>query len=201
MIRGRGDLAVAVFQSEGHLRWATERLPKLRVQWFKAMSYRRNDKKANGSPPLGISSASLKKLPGLAIHTAASLGLTQVVQLLLEGGADIEVRTYTVQVGGTPLDTAACYGYTEVVRLLLEKGANIETTRSDTGSIPLDSAACNGHTDVVRLLLDKGANIEATRTDIGVTPLDCAAGNGHADMVVVTCGFQLKRISTCTLGI
>ena len=49
-------------------------------------------------------------------------GGTEVVNLLIEKGADIHVKTND---GRSPLQDVIGYGRTEVVNLLIEKGADI----------------------------------------------------------------------------
>ncbi|KAJ3287681.1 hypothetical protein HK104_008485 [Borealophlyctis nickersoniae] len=88
---------------------------------------------------------------GSALSHAASNGHAEVVQMMLENGADV----YADLEG--PLMYAAGRGYLKVVRILLEHGANIHY-RFDQ---PLISAAYSGYVEVIRLLLDHGADIHA----------------------------------------
>lgn len=66
---------------------------------------------------------------------AAMMGQTEAVQLLLENGADVNIKSRD---GGTPLHDAAFFGRTDVVKLLLENGANLEA-RNDDGATPVDA--------------------------------------------------------------
>ena len=121
------------------------------------------------------------------LHNAADDGHADVVQALLDAGANIEARTAQYSSGSTPLHYAARKGHANVVRTLLDAGADAGA-RNDDGETPLYRAAWHGYPDVVRLLLDAGADIEARRdivddTDNGATPLHAAAGGGHADVV------------------
>ncbi|RYP05212.1 hypothetical protein DL765_009909 [Monosporascus sp. GIB2] len=79
---------------------------------------------------------------------AAGNGHGDVVQQLLEKGADIEAKD---DYGRTPLIVAAWRGYRAIVQQLLEKGADIEAKNSFRGT-PLSHAAENGHEAVVQLL-------------------------------------------------
>jgi hypothetical protein len=117
----------------------------------------------------------------------ASLPYAAIARLLLDKGANLEVRD---KHGATPLLYAAGYGETAVVKLFLERGANIEETNSD-GRTALIAAACNcpiidmpDTADSVRLLLKNGADIEA-RDKQGETALIAAAAWGRAWIVKI----------------
>ncbi|RYO96410.1 hypothetical protein DL765_011600 [Monosporascus sp. GIB2] len=109
---------------------------------------------------------------------AAANGRLAVLKLLVEKGAQIEVRDKVLM---TPLMVAAKNGHEAVTKLLVEKGAQIEATDKD-GLTPLMYAAREGHEAVARLLIKKGAQLEAKHKYDG-TPLIYAARNWH-DIVV-----------------
>ena len=75
-----------------------------------------------------------------------------VLRLLLEHGADINVRNHR---GRTPLYLASSSGMQDVVRLLLEQGADVDA-KSNDGITPVQEAAKRGHTEVVKLLREYG---------------------------------------------
>jgi uncharacterized protein len=79
------------------------------------------------------------------LHSAAADGgSTEVAQLLLDAGADVNAK----QPGGfTPLHAAAQVGNEELVALLLERGAD-PAARLDDGRTPADLAREAGHRDV-----------------------------------------------------
>lgn len=113
-----------------------------------------------------------------ALHDAAEDGNADLVQLLLENGADFLLADIY---GGTALHMAALHGYDVVVRLLLEKGASV-TAVDREGETALHAGAMGGNKTVVRLLLDKGANYSVGDAT-GWTPLHTASFSGR-DAVV-----------------
>jgi hypothetical protein len=118
---------------------------------------------------------------------AASLPFAATARLLLDQGANLEVRD---KYGSTPLLYAAGNGETAVVKLFLERGAKVDETNSN-GETALIAAACNcpsvdmpDTADSVRLLLENGADIEA-RDKQGDTSLMAAAGWGRTWIVEI----------------
>ena len=112
-----------------------------------------------------------------ALYIAADKGFTEMAQLLLAYGANIEAADQFRQ---TPLSIAAFRGHTPLVALLLAHGARIEGG-DYRGKTPLHEAAKEGHLEVVKLLLAQGADIRAA-DDWGMTALHQAATWGHADV-------------------
>ena len=58
-----------------------------------------------------------------ALHLACIHGKYEVVELLLDKGADIEARDFNLWM---PLDCAAAYGRPKCARMLLEAGAPVD---------------------------------------------------------------------------
>jgi ankyrin repeat protein len=96
----------------------------------------------------GINSPSRNSLEAAPIQSAAAAGHTRIVSLLLENGADPNVRE---QGGFTPLHAAAQNGDMIMVRILLFNGADMNLKSSD-GKLPIDLAAQAGHERVVALM-------------------------------------------------
>jgi ankyrin repeat protein len=88
------------------------------------------------------------------LHVAALNGHAEIVKLLLEHGADPNVRS---SYGWTPLHYAVFGGYLEVVKLLLERGAD-PNARDRYGATPLFWAVHQIYPDVAKLLLERGAD-------------------------------------------
>src|SRR3989339_521673 len=109
-----------------------------------------------------------------ALYVAAQNGHTQIVELLLAAGAN--VNSPRTDNGMTPLLIAAQNGHAQIMQLLLAAGANVDIQRTDSGTTPLFIAAQLGHTQIVRLLLAAGADItlrdNSGRTAEGVARTD-----------------------------
>ena len=80
---------------------------------------------------------------------ACELGHRQIVEYLLEKGADVN-KTDVQQ--STPVLEAAAKGHVEVLRALINAGANLHFQNAEGGNA-LEAALSKGHTDVVRLIL------------------------------------------------
>ncbi|HUF77648.1 MAG TPA: ankyrin repeat domain-containing protein, partial [Thermoanaerobaculia bacterium] len=100
---------------------------------------------------------------GSPLIQAADAGYLEIVRLLVEAGADVDL---VVPGDENPLIRAAGSGHLEVVRLLLDRGAdpNIRTFEAPApwrpeGEVrtPLLQARRGGHDEVARLLLARGA--------------------------------------------
>jgi len=105
-----------------------------------------------------------------ALVGAAYLGVAQVVETLLQRGANPNVTDIE---GNTALHRAARGGHPEAVQQLLHAGAIVDAASQVKGSTPLHEAARWGRAEVVGVLLAAGASTTA-RTSAGDTPLDCA---------------------------
>lgn len=115
---------------------------------------------------------------------AATRGCDEVVEELLDAGADPNIKT---RHGGAVLVEASHRGNTRIVRLLLERGADINQT-SASGWTPLIAAVYRnrscvaGLSCVIDLLLNRGADINA-RAEDGRTALAYAVFRQNADVV------------------
>ena len=81
------------------------------------------------------------------------IGYTEIIKLLLEKGADANVK---VKDGSLPLTTAVLQGRTEIVKLLLEHKADANVKTSD-GVTVLAFAKNNGYIEIAQLLENAGA--------------------------------------------
>ena len=109
-----------------------------------------------------------------ALMVAAYKGLPQVVQMLLDKGAEVN------RPGWTALHYAAAIGNNAIVGLLLEKSAYIDAA-SPNGTTPMMMAARSGHILTVKLLLDEGADA-TLKNQQGMSAIDFALKFGHKDI-------------------
>ena len=95
---------------------------------------------------------------------AARFGQSQVAELLIAEGADVNVKDDAW--GFTPLGYAVSRGHKESTELLIAEGAEVNAKDSD-GSTPLHYAATK---EVAELLIAEGADVNAKDVN-GYTPL------------------------------
>ena len=147
-----------------------------------------------------------------ALHSAVDKGHVDVVQVLIDAGADIDAKN---NMGRSPLFWAWKRGKLDIVKVLVKAGADVcvtdnkgdtclsltaangrtETVRYLVGLPEVDvniadekdftalhSAVDEGHVDVVQVLIAAGADIEA-KDEMGRTPLHVASENGNMAIV------------------
>ncbi|XP_026232318.1 ankyrin repeat domain-containing protein 50 isoform X2 [Anabas testudineus] len=130
---------------------------------------------------------------------AAYEGNDDVVELLLEAGADVDETagpdgSVTAAAAVTPLLAAAAMGHMKTVSRLLFWGAAVDAIDCE-GRTALCLAAARGSVEVVRALLDRGLD-ENHRDDLGWTPLHAAACEGHR----AVCAALTERGSMARVG-
>lgn len=113
-----------------------------------------------------------------AIHRAAYWGHSEVVKMLVERGADVNLPGMN---GGSALSSAAAGGNVEIVEFLLGAGADVES-HNDYGDSPLHAAMySNGCIPCARLLIANGASLDHRNAD-GMTPVSLARVNSGYSM-------------------
>ena len=118
-----------------------------------------------------------------ALSAASAGGHREIVELLLDKGADVNVE----EGGGysNALSAASAGGHREVVKLLLDKGADVN--KEGGGSFygnALSAASAGGHREVVELLLDKGADVNA-QGGYYSNALEAAKAGGHQEIAAL----------------
>jgi ankyrin repeat protein len=127
-----------------------------------------------------------------ALMLAAKGGYPEIVEMLLDSGADIDsgdIESYTA------LSYACKYNQANVVNLLLERNADI-SKRDISGHTPLHTACGGKSVEIVKLLLDRVASAspegradELVRRYVnegdhsGITALMLAANGGYPEIV------------------
>ena len=140
--------------------------------------------------------------PETALHWAASSDDVDVLNALLDGGADIEAPG-AVFTGGTPMSDAVVFAQWRAARGLLERGAtttiwqaaalglldrvrDLCSIESPPGREQITNAfwnACRGGQQATaEYLLDRGADLNWVGHD-GKTPRDVAQESGHDNLI------------------
>ncbi|KAG9148251.1 hypothetical protein Leryth_012212 [Lithospermum erythrorhizon] len=133
------------------------------------------------------------------LHIAANLGDEQMVKLLVQKGANKDIRK---NIGKAAYDVAAENGYAKLfdtlrlgdslcvasrkgdvrtIHRLLEQGASING-HDQHGWTALHRASFKGRLEAVRVLVERGIEIDA-KDEEGYTALHCAVEAGHVDVI------------------
>ncbi|KAM0517558.1 hypothetical protein ACHAPS_008124 [Verticillium nonalfalfae] len=131
------------------------------------------------------------------LSVAVETGKLELVQLLLDHGAEIEAvfkGTGDDDTKDTPLTIAARQGLTEIVELLLERGANPNHYEGDLDP-PLYLASWRGHVLIVKMLLEKGADPNAQLDGQDWTAVHAAYDNPEAMRLLLAKGGDPDRVA------
>jgi ankyrin repeat protein len=112
------------------------------------------------------------------MHVAAREGHADILSVLIEHGADVDVR----QASETPLHEASRNGKVEVGQFLLDRGADINA-RNNSDWTALDLAAIVDCVEFARMLLKRGARIDTRGNRGDWSPLHFAVFNGNIRVV------------------
>lgn len=113
------------------------------------------------------------------LHEACIQAHPNCARLLLEAGAQVDVRTIH---GSTPLCNACASGSLECAELLLEYGATVNPSLTALTASPLHEGCVQGNVEVVKLMIASGAKLEAFDVHFG-PPLHIACAKGRVDCV------------------
>ena len=113
------------------------------------------------------------------LAVASRRGYSEVAQVLLEHGADTEIRDKSDY---SPLDRASDNGHVDVIRGLLEHHADVNSSDKDCFTA-LHLASSSGEAAIARVLLANGADANAKHKDNG-TPLHRAITDGVARVLL-----------------
>ncbi|XP_034949607.1 putative ankyrin repeat protein RF_0381 [Chelonus insularis] len=148
------------------------------------------------SPDFKISSHSQKEKNEQILHNAVRSGEIKIVRLLLENGANVNLRNEN---GITPIINAAWKNNLGMIKLLLKYGADV-TNADSSGRTVLHFTimGCIDHiytsltfcmdrtkAKIVKLLISKGADVNVQKYDTNSSPLHFAAWLGIPDTIQV----------------
>ena len=149
-----------------------ENTKKLRIRLYKAIE---NENSTSEQIRQLIDAGALRKLTDKEeksfcrspLYTAAQAGRADIVQLLLDVGADVVDFVDNGRYDGydsgpcTALSVAALWGHTDVVQAL------IKAAEADEKRLDLEGALCSavyaGNIDIIRQLLEAGAEVDCPR--------------------------------------
>ncbi|CAN2141066.1 ankyrin repeat domain-containing protein [Wolbachia pipientis] len=97
------------------------------------------------------------------LHEAARCGAADVVRMLVESGANINLVNYDKK---TPLHLAAKHNHLEVVKYLVDNGADFSAGKD---KMPLDYAREGGHKEIVEYLEGKMAEVSQSQHESSQT--------------------------------
>ncbi|KAK1297425.1 hypothetical protein QJS10_CPB15g01343 [Acorus calamus] len=100
------------------------------------------------------------------IHSAASSGHTEVAEILLNKGANVNLANGG---GRTALHYAASKGWLKMAEILISHGAKLNK-KDKVGCTPLHRAASTGSRELCEFLIEEGADIDPVDKS-GQTPL------------------------------
>ena len=113
---------------------------------------------------------------------AAYEGLTEIVRLLLEAGADVTAVDPGMK--ATALHAAAYAGRTEAAKLLIQYKIEIDKQGPYNGYTALHDAIWQGHAETARVIVEAGANL-TRKNHQGQTPLEFARARGHQELITL----------------
>jgi len=137
-----------------------------------------------------------------ALHKAVEHGHLELVQVLLDGGAQVDIgvkmpdggsttaRNWTC--GDTPLHRACASGHLEVARCLVEAKADIQK-RNGNAQLPVHYAARSGELSILQDLVTSGAEINFSDSSKRHVLHEAAAG-GHLKVCEWLCVRMKKRV-------
>ena len=138
----------------------------------------------------GVNALALDHQGNTAFHLAASQGLYNVLELMLNvySEYDSSFLNYANDDQRTPLMLAAMNGYNNIVLLLIKHQANLSQV-TNYGVNAMHLAACNGQAETVKVLSNHmtEAQIDCP-TSWGVTALHLAAKYGHVNVISILRG-------------
>lgn len=125
-----------------------------------------------------------------ALHLAAKIGRTDVVQQLLKAGAHVDAPAFGFM-NATALCLAVYYGHVDVAQELIDYHADLNVHLADIKATPLHLAAMKGRVQITQMLIAAGAKVNARNRD-NCTPLHTVAECGKFEIIKFLRVSQIK---------
>ncbi|KAJ5116197.1 hypothetical protein N7456_000545 [Penicillium angulare] len=109
---------------------------------------------------------------GTALVEACRSGSIEIVNLLLQRGANANTQREDDGDRHTALFDACDGGHFEIAKMLVERGALVKPPDARPGEFPLEAAKYIKRVDIVRLLIERGVDIEPGEEDLDWVPSD-----------------------------
>ena len=134
---------------------------------------------------------------GTALHSAASNGSAQILNILLAAGchpdAECGYKANCEELGfywvGTPLHVTSVCNHARAARVLIGHGATVDALGMLDERRPLHYAAAMGAAGTLEVLLRAGADPNRPEAFQGFTPLHYAASGAHVECVTLLLRF------------
>lgn len=124
--------------------------------------------------------------PTTALYKATMAGRTEVVELLLDAGADPTLRANDSRSVLNPMQVAAKFGRIEILQMFLDRGADPNAPGKE--ATPLHNALKTEKDDIVRLLIKSGASERFEQPSIAARVATGDPERGH-EVFVSTCQY------------
>ncbi|MHA7967760.1 ankyrin repeat domain-containing protein [Paenibacillus sp. CAU 1782] len=151
----------------------------------------------------GIKPAALNKkltdysssLQGTPLHIACQTGNAEIVKLLVEAGADLEIKDVARQ---SPLSIAISNRHHSVASYLIEAGGDIHS-KGPNGLQPIHFACAHAGREIIELLLSKGVDInllDSSKSSLLEFTTNLSGGNLEAAVTLVENGIDHASYTT-----
>ncbi|EAY16408.1 ankyrin repeat protein, putative [Trichomonas vaginalis G3] len=117
---------------------------------------------------------------GSALHKAAEYHYTEILDIFVRHGADIDIKDFDNQ---TPLHISVKESDLESIKFLVSHGADVNA-EDNHGNSPLHAAANGRNKMIAMLFISHGADVNA-KDDEGITPLHCAAKSNRKEIAEI----------------
>jgi len=136
-----------------------------------------------------------KPINGTPLHIACRSGNLDIVKLLIEAGADKEIKDVGRQ---SPLSIAISNNHIEITRYLVEVGADVHS-KGPNNLQPIHFACTHGSKEIIELLLSKGIDInqiDSLKSSLLDFTTNLDGGNLEATKTLIENGIDKKYFSS-----